>query len=79
MSVISPHRIASAPSIAGGMLVWLCVMFPVMGWASDVVGSRDRVMLWGGTVMAALSFVLFMQVRVLVMCSVALLINYPDK
>jgi hypothetical protein len=62
MHTISPHPIASAPSIAGGMLVWLCVVFPVMGWLSDVVGSRDRVMLWGGSSMAAMSIVLFMQV-----------------
>eukprot|EP00038_Savillea_parva_P014932 m.12415 g.12415 ORF g.12415 m.12415 type:complete len:514 (+) comp2945_c0_seq1:483-2024(+) len=63
LTTITPHPIPNAHGIAAGVLVWLCAVFPAMGHASDVLHSRNRVMLVGGSGMALLSAVLFTQAR----------------
>lgn len=62
-SVISPNPISNSPGIAVGLLVFLCFVFPAMGYLSDVLHSRERVMLVGGSSMVCLSIVLFIQAR----------------
>jgi MHS family proline/betaine transporter-like MFS transporter len=63
MATISPNTIEHSHSIAAGVLVWLCVVFPLLGHVSDVVHSRERVMLVGGGTMAGLSVILFTQAK----------------
>mmetsp|Transcript_30373 Transcript_30373/g.91069 ORF Transcript_30373/g.91069 Transcript_30373/m.91069 type:complete len:188 (-) Transcript_30373:58-621(-) len=59
VSRIAPQSIGHIYFIETGILVWLCLIFPVLGHASDRLQSRETVMLSGGVGMMSLSYLLF--------------------